>query len=134
MHTTDGILTIGGKRICATAENTQHCLPAGSYPIQFETCNQQGKKMPLANTSQPRRCYKCIRHKVISVHANMPQFCPMIKVGNGAYNHTDGSIIVGEYLQPGILIHSSEAFDKLYERIKKSVQRDTEICLTISNI
>lgn len=150
--TTDGYLTIGGQRICETAENTRYCLPAGSYHIQFDVCNQYGKKMPrivsidnclssigtittidnrLSTIDIHPRCSNCLRKKIGSQHGNLPCFCPMIKVGNGVFNRTDGSIIVGEYLQPGILLHSGNAFEKLYQRIKKATQRETEICLII---
>jgi len=151
-QTTDGYLTIGGQHICETAENTRYCLPAGSYHIQFDVCNQYGKKMPRIVSIDNRlssidckatidnrpstidihpRCSKCLRKKLGSMHGNLPCYCPMIKVGNGAYNRTDGSIIVGEYLQPGILLHSGNAFEKLYQRIKKATQRETEIRLII---
>lgn len=129
--TTDGYLSIGGRRVCETAENTQHCIPAGTYSIQFVVCRQYGMKMPLIVTSGPHCCSKCLHKKIGSVHSNLPCFCPMIKVGNGVFSRTDGSIIVGEHLQPGILLHSGYAFEKLYQRIKKAVQRDNEIRLTI---
>lgn len=130
-HTTDGYLSIAGKQVCHTAENTEHSIPAGTYSIQFATCQQYGMKMPLILTSQPHHCSKCIRRKLGSIHGNLPCFCPMIKVGNGVYNRTDGSIIVGDHLQPGILLHSGNAFEKLYQRIKKAVQRQNDIQLTI---
>ena len=72
-----------------------------------------------------------MRKKLGSIHGNLPCFCPMIKVGNGVFNRTDGSIIVGKNLQPGILLHSGNAFEKLYQRIKKAVQRQSDIQLTI---
>lgn len=129
--TTDGYLSIGGRQICETAENSQHCIPPGTYSIQFVGCQQYGMKMPLIMTSQPHHCSKCMRKKLGSIHGNLPCFCPMIKVGNGVFNRTDGSIIVGKNLQPGILLHSGNAFEKLYQRIKKAVQRQSDIQLTI---
>ena len=55
----------------------------------------------------------------------------MLKPGNGVYNRTDGSIIVGEYLVPGCLKHPKTAFDNLYDRIRKNLERGNPVTLTI---
>lgn len=52
--------------------------------------------------------------------------------GNGAYNRKDERILVGEYLIPGCLIRSKEAFNALCERIRKSLSRGNEVTLCIT--
>lgn len=59
-------------------------------------------------------------------------FCPQIKAGNSAWKETDGAIIVGQYLQPGVVIKSRPIFDALYERIRKNIDRESEVTITIT--
>lgn len=58
--------------------------------------------------------------------------CPHIATGNGAYNLTDGSILVGRYLQPGVLSHSRQVFGTLYCRIRKQLSRKPNVTLIIT--
>lgn len=62
----------------------------------------------------------------------MPK-CPRITTGNGVFNLTDHSIIVGKYLQPGCVTHSKPAFDTLYERIRKNIERGQKVLLIIND-
>ena len=55
----------------------------------------------------------------------------MLKIGNGVYNRPDGSIIVGTHLVPGCVLHSKEAYDPLYQRIRKSIERGNQVILRI---
>lgn len=59
--------------------------------------------------------------------------CPMILPGNGAYHRHDGSILVGQRLQSGIVLHSRPIFDRLYERIEKAISRGHQVLLVIYN-
>lgn len=76
-----------------------------------------------------------------SVEASLPPHperdpfpaCPQIKVGNSALNLTDCSILVGTYLQPGIVIKSRPMFDALYERIRKNIERGNPVTLVITS-
>lgn len=52
-------------------------------------------------------------------------------LGNGVHGRSDGSIIVGERVVFGTIIHSTAVFDKLYERVKKAVQRGNEVVVRI---
>ena len=76
-------------------------------------------------------CSSCHRKPNIGINTKLPCVCPMLKPGNGAYHREDGSIIVGEYLVPGSLKHSKTAFDNLYDRIRKNLERGNEVTLTI---
>ena len=60
-------------------------------------------------------------------------YCPQIRSGNGVFGVTDGSIILGSYLAPGIVRKSRQAFDALYERIRKNIERGKCISLKISD-
>ena len=117
--TIDGQLSIDDTRICDCAENAHTALPPGTYPIAIVHCRQYARKMPLITPISNQS----------SVINN--RICPMLKPGNGVYNRTDGAIIVGEFLVPGCLKHSRTAFDNLYDRIRKNLQRGKEVTLTI---
>lgn len=153
----DGHLTIDGSvRLCDTAENAVTALPAGTYPVQVLKCHQHARKMPVIcladvlsgseqlgtvkNSTNPNHseqiittpnCSKCEKLKYVSNNTSMPCICPMLKPGNGVYHREDGSIILGTYIAPGCLKHSKEAFDTVYDRIRKSSERGHEITLTI---
>ena len=58
-------------------------------------------------------------------------FCPQICPGNGVFNRSDGSILVGKYIAPGCLSHPKDAFDNLYQRIRKNLERGNDISVTI---
>lgn len=62
----------------------------------------------------------------------MPQ-CPQIKTGNCSTMLTDGSILVGRFRQPGLVIRSQEVFNSLYDRIRKVIERGKEVTITIKN-
>ena len=53
------------------------------------------------------------------------------RAGNGVHTLKKGHILLGEVLVPGVVIHSLQHYERLYERIKKATQRGTEILLTI---
>lgn len=123
-ETIDGRLTIDGLRICDTAENVNGALPAGKHPISVIKCKQYARKMLLLNPNPP--CDKCPTMEYCGNNSTLPCYCPMIKPGNGVYNRKDGSIIVGTYLVPGCLTHPKEAFEAIYDRLRKSVERQKQ--------
>ena len=45
------------------------------------------------------------------------------RVGNGVHTLKKGHILLGEVLVPGVVIHSLQHYERLYERIKKATQR-----------
>ena len=51
--------------------------------------------------------------------------------GDGAMGCTNGEIIVGESLLPGVVTQSRAIYGKLYERIRKARQRGSPVRLTI---
>lgn len=127
----DGRLTIDGEPVCDTAENFWSLLPVGQYTIEICKCKQYARKMPLVISKCGRDCFNCPKKEFVNHNTKMPKRCAMLKPGNGIHNRKDGSIIVGEFLVPGCLIHPKQAFDTLYQRLRKSAERGHEIRLTI---
>ena len=111
-HFVEGHLYIDEKLICDTLENSRSCLSSGIYAIRIMKCKL--KEMVFNNTV-------------------MPQFCGQIKVGNGVYSRHDGSIIVGALAAPGCIVSPRSAFDLLYERFRKNIERGKCVSLEIKN-
>ena len=134
---TEGHLRIDGLTICDTLENTYSCLAPGDYRVHIIKCRQYARKMPILSpvinnqSSVISICSSCPRKLHIGINTKLPRVCPMLKPGNGVYNRTDGAIIVGEYLVPGCLKHPKTAFANLFDRIRKNIERGSDITLTI---
>ena len=124
-----GRLSIDGKRVCDTLENTDSRVPVGEYVITLIKCKQYSRKMVCLNPNAP--CDLCKRLPFVCNNTTLPCYCPMIKPGNGVHNRLDGSIIVGVYNCLGSLIHPKTTFDPLYERIRKSLSRGNQVSLII---
>lgn len=106
----DGRLSIGGEKICDTAEHSRFRVQPGTYHIILRYSKQFHRKMPFL--------------------AEAPGVC--IAFGNGAYSSTDGRILLGTHIVPGCLMHTREPFMKLYNRISTSLRRGHEVTLTIT--
>lgn len=132
-ETIDGQLYIEGMRICDCAENAKSAIKAGQYSVSIIKCKQHARKMPvvLIHKDITPSCAHCTELECVNNNTKMPVKCPMLKPGNGVYKRTDGSIIVGEYIAPGCLKHPKEAFDTIYDRIRKNVERGNEVTLII---
>lgn len=133
-ETIDGQIWIDGCKVCSSAENNKFALAPGTYPITLVKCHQHARKMPIVQVHGCSLCQECKKLPFVCNNTAMPMICPMIKPGNGVYHRTDGSIIVGRYLAPGCLSHPKSAFDMLYERIRKNLERGNEVTISITNI
>ena len=109
-HFVEGHLYIDENLICDTLENSRSCLSSGIYAIRITKCKL--KALVFNNTV-------------------MPQFCGQIKVGNGVYSRHDGSIIVGALAAPGCIVSPRSAFDLIFERIRKNIERGKCVSLKI---
>ena len=76
-------------------------------------------------------CNSCTKQKLVFPNTLLPRHCPMIKPGNGIHGRHDGSILVGTRSCLGCIIHPKPAFDSLYERIRKNLERGREVTLVI---
>ena len=74
---------------------------------------------------------KCPLQKWVFYDTTLPCYCPQLKIGNGVYNRPDGSIIVGTHIVPGCVLRSKDAYDPLYQRIRKSIERGNQVILRI---
>lgn len=128
---THGTLSIDGTKICHTLENAKSQVPVGEYPITLIKCKQYSRKMAVLNQNAP--CSLCKKLPLVYTNTPLPCYCPMLKPGNGVHNRLDGSILVGRYSSLGCLIHPRDAFDSLYERIRKSLSRGNQVTLTIKD-
>ena len=115
---TDGMLEIDGKSFCNTAEATFHRLPTGKYTIVTRKDSHYARKMPFIEK----------RSQTTTQQPSAP-----IAPGNGAYALADATILVGKALVPGVMLQTRECFDMLYERIRKSLQRGSEVTLEIKS-
>lgn len=118
---TEGQITVNSINFSHTIEHTFNMLPIGRYKIEL-------KKLSSS-------------HRVIAVipqHASMtPDFISIIEQGNSwitaqkialMQSLTMSPIIIGTPLTPGAVKCSSEAYNHLFERLKKC---KTEVTLTI---
>lgn len=141
-ETIDGQIWIDGQKVCDCAEHGTHHLQADTYHINLCKCKQHVRKMPLVthgafinpNTGENTLCGICKKLPYVGNNTSMPCDCVQITPGNGVYNRTDGSIIVGKYLAPGYLSHPLEAFHSLYERIRKNIERGNPVYIIISSL
>lgn len=128
---THGQLKIDGTRICSTLENANALVPAGDYVVTLVKCKQHARKMPCLNAQVPCDLYPKL--KFVCMNSTLPCYCPMLKPGNAVHDRLDGSILVGQYNCLGSLVHPKEAFDPLYERIRKTVSRGNQVILSIKD-
>lgn len=131
-----GDIYIEDKHVCHTLENAQAALPKGTYYIVKQRCKQANRLMPLLVKGRnlgtlEKRCQRCKLLDEPNNNTLLPCYCPQLKPGNGVHNRRDGRILVGELAANGCLIHTQQCFDKLYERIRKSLARNNEVRLIV---
>ena len=128
-HYVSGSLIIDEQTICDTEENAFTSLPVGEYRIVRHYCKQYDRFMPVVGVPKCQHCEQL--QEDVCLNTTMPCICPMLKPGNGVYNRTDGSIILGTRIVLGCLSHPLQAFNPLAERIRKAVSRGKVITLKI---
>lgn len=133
-QTIDGRLYIDGVRVCDTAENANFAIPAGNYNVEIVKCKQHARKQLCIIINGSPDCKKCEHLECVSLNTTMPRFCPQLKAGNGVYNRTDSSIILGTRICSGCLKRTKQAFHTVFDRTRKAIQRGHEVNLTITNL
>ena len=103
----DGRLIINGRTICATLEHPHNYLPAGSYPLELAIDRRMYRKLPTTPSGAT------------------------LRPGNGAFTLKNGNIIVGKEYIPGLVLKSAHTFERLYERIEKSIKRRKGVVMMI---
>lgn len=61
----------------------------------------------------------------------IPRNSRLLARGNGVYALRTPTILLGTHLVPGVVKRSAEAYDRLYQRIKKARQRGHKIVLVV---
>lgn len=118
---TDGVLQDAqGIRICDTAEQTRHMLPEGTYQLTIRRHKQYGHRVPTllpltaASTTGARGVRGWMLH------------------GNGVLGKNIGAtILLGDNLVPGVVIHSQPHFKRLLKRLEKLGNRGIKVELVI---
>lgn len=107
----DGHLYIGRRYVCDTSERLSCLLPVGMYAVELRDIPSLSRSMPCLRPLFPQAVSGGI---------------PLLTWGNGVHTLTDGSVIVGEYRVPGVVVRSHAAFGPLYDRIRKAFGRSTD--------
>lgn len=116
---------------CQTCANLHQCrrnIELNLIESLFLACHDDQLALEQLHALDISRSYDTRSELRAMPEHNCPHFAP----GNGAYNLTDGSILVGRYLQPGILFHSRKVYNSLYNRIRKQLARKQNVTLIIS--
>lgn len=132
----DGTLIINGEKVCDTAENAACAISAGTYNMCITYCKQYGRRMPMVEIEgcdllKADECSLCSELGYVCQNTNLPSYCPMLKPGNGSYNRTDGSILVGEHIAAGCLKHPAGYFAAVFDRIRMALKRGKEVKLRV---
>lgn len=132
----DGYLSINNERVCDTAECRENALPAGTYPISMVKCKQYGRRCVCIGHPDCATCTQ-LRTEYVNNNTVMPKVCPMLKMGNGVVARPDGSIILGERVGGaeapvwGSMIHTKAAYDRVFDCVRKNLERGHEVRLRI---
>ena len=102
----DGVLYINNNPVCDTCEHPERKLPAGEYCLEMVMNRKLQRLVPTLSTGN------------------------IITVGNGPFL-LNNDIIVGKRVLRGVLLQTSEVFDKLTARLYKAKNRGTTFTLTI---
>lgn len=113
----DSHLYVDGARVCDCTENALHRTPTGTYRVELRFAREAHRKVPTLIPTDD--CCQVQRGRF-----------PIIKVGNGIHTLRN-QILVGSYLIPGVVTHSRDAFQPLYDRINASQRRGNEVWATI---
>ena len=105
-----GEIVIDGTKIADTAENLLYMLPAGNYSMGIENVSSYHRKMPFI-TNGNEKCY--------------------VNFGNGVNGTFSHCINVGTAICPGYLKNTRESFNRLYQRLRKTIERGNKVTLRI---
>ena len=102
----DGVLYINNNSVCDTCEHPKRKLPAGEYCLEMVMNRKLQRFVPTLSTGN------------------------IITVGNGPFL-LNNDIIVGKRLLRGVLLQTSEVFNKLIDRLDKAQNVGKTFTLTI---
>ena len=102
----DGVLYINNNPVCDTCEHPEHKLPVGEYCLEMVMNRKLKRFVPTLSTGN------------------------IITMGNGPFL-LNNDIIVGKRLLRGVLLQTSEVFNKLIDRLDKAQNIGKTFTLTI---
>ena len=102
----DGVLYINNNPVCDTCEHPERKLPAGEYCLEMVMNKKLQRFVPTLSTGN------------------------IITVGNGPFL-LNNDIIVGKRVLRGVLLQTSEVFNKLIDRLDKAQKAGKTFTLTI---
>jgi len=127
-HSYQGLPTPHQCKSCSEAESQRIKIRRSEY-YQIEKASQSD----TLSYSEMITVEKQITAEAqVKLAGHQPAKCPKLYFGNGTYNRSDGSILVGNYYLPGVVLHSRQIFDRLYNRMEKAIARGAEVKLFIS--
>ena len=103
----DGTLWVDGVHVCDTVEHPQKYMSAGCYNVRMIKDEKLKRYLPKLSSGAT------------------------IRPGNGPFALKKGSVAVGEYLMPGVVVKSSQAVASLCTRIKNQLARHAKVTLKI---
>ena len=135
----DSEVFLDGEPFCQASESTKGLVPEGEYRVCLQHCRQYQREVPAVEIRPMGarkwldRCRYCMRRgkAVMSPHRNLRGYCPQLKDGNGVYNRTDGSILLGERVVPGVVKCTSKYFTRLVELLQQAAQNGEEVKVII---
>ena len=102
----DGVLYINNNPVCDTCEHPERKLPAGEYCLEMVMNKKLQRFVPTLSTGN------------------------IITMGNGPFL-LNNDIIVGKRVLRGVLLQTSEVFNKLIDRLDKAQNAGKTFTLTI---
>ena len=102
----DGVLYINNNPVCDTCEHPERKLPAGEYCLEMVMNRKLQRLVPTLSTGN------------------------IITMGNGPFL-LNNDIIVGKRVLRGVLLQTSEVFNKLIDRLDKAQNAGKTFILTI---
>ena len=131
----DSEVYLDGALFCQASESMVNLVPWGRYRVILHPCKQYHRDVPaveirpMCKRQWLDRCRYCMSRgrAVMSPHRNLRGYCPQLKDGNGVYNRTDGSIILGERVVPGVVRRSEQYFTRLVEHLQQAGGKATLI-------
>ena len=129
----DGTLVIKGVKVCNTLEHPERLLPAGEYMVDLFSVVMSKEKKKSGKKNQQSKKMPILLKKGVRASKYTTDF-PYLMPGNGPLTLKKGCIILGKAVATGLVIHSREHFDRLYERLKKGVKTYEGVSLTIIDL
>ena len=129
----DGTLVIKGVKVCNTLEHPERLLPAGEYWVDLYSVVMSKEEKMSGNKNLQSKKMPILVKKGVRSSKYIPDF-PYLMPGNGPLTLKKGCIILGKAVATGLVIHSREHFDRLYERLKKGVKTHAGVSLTIVDL